>query len=92
MANQQNQQGQQNKQRSTEELTKENPNGEVSRSEDLLPAGQADNTADGRFEVAEEVNLDQQSDSTRRVGQAPKGIASDALADSLKSDSGKKGA
>jgi hypothetical protein len=92
MANQQNQQGQQNQQRSTEELTKENPNGEVSRSEDLLPAGQADNTADGRFEVAEEVNLDQQSDSTRRVGQAPKGIASDALADSLKSDSGNEGA
>jgi hypothetical protein len=92
MANQQNQQGQQNKQRSTEELSSENPNGEVSRSEDLLPAGQADNTADGRFEVAEEVNLDQQSDSTRRVGQAPKGIASDALADSLKSDSGNKGA
>jgi hypothetical protein len=92
MANQQNQQGQQNKQRSTEELSSENPNGEVSRSEDLLPAGQADNTADGRFEVAEEVNLDQQSDSTRRVGQAPKGIASSALADSLKSDSGNKGA
>jgi hypothetical protein len=92
MANEQNQQGQQNQQRSTEELSKENPNGEVSRSEDLLPAGQADNTADGRFEVAEEVNLDQQSDSTRRVGQAPKGIASDALADSLKSGSGDKGA
>jgi hypothetical protein len=92
MANQQNQQGRQNEQRSTEELSKENPNGEVSRSEDLLPAGQADNTADGRFEVAEEVNLDQQSDSTRRVGQAPKGIASDALADSLKSDSGNEGA
>jgi hypothetical protein len=76
--NQQNQQGQQNQQRATPDA-----NGEVSRSEDLLPAGAADNTADGRFNVAEEVNLDQQSDSTRRVGQAPKGIASDALADSL---------
>jgi hypothetical protein len=84
MANQQNQQGQQNQQRSTEEQTTENPNGEISRSEDLLPAGQADNTADGRFEVAEEVNLDQQSDATRRVGQTPEGAASDGLADSLK--------
>ena len=88
MADQQNQgrnqQGQQNQQR---EIPDQQQNG---RSEDLLPAGAADNTdnsaADGRFEVAEEVNLDQQSDSTRRVGQAPKGIASDALADSLKSD------
>jgi hypothetical protein len=84
MANQQNQQGQQNQQRATPD---QQQNG---RSEDLLPAGAADNTdssaADGRFEVAEEVNLDQQSDSTRRVGQAPKGIASDALADSLKSE------
>jgi actin-related protein len=93
MANQQNQQGQQNQQRSTEEQTRENPNGEISRSEDLLPAGQADNTADGRFEVAEEVNLDQQSDSTRRVGQTPEGIATEGLADSLKSgSSGGKGA
>ncbi len=87
MANQQNkdqnqmqkQQAQQNQQRATPD-----ENGEVSRSEDLLPAGDADNTADGRFEVAEEVNMDQQSDATRRVGQAPKGDASDALADSLK--------
>jgi hypothetical protein len=82
MANQQDrdkQQGQRNQQRATPDR-----NGAVSRSEDLLPAGAADNTADGRFEVAEEVNMDQQSDATRRVGQAPKGIASDALADSLK--------
>jgi hypothetical protein len=60
------------------------------RSGNLLPADSGKD--DGRFDVAEEVNLDQQSDSTRRVGQAPKGIASDALADSLKSDSGNKGA
>jgi hypothetical protein len=85
MANQQkpNQQGQQNEQRAVPDQ-----NGEVSRSEDLLPAGAADNTADntadGRFEVAEEVNMDQQSDATRRVGKAPKGIAADALAESLK--------
>jgi hypothetical protein len=82
MANQQNQnqQGQQNQQRET---PAQEQNG---RSEDLLPAGAADNTADGRFEVAEEVNMDQQSDATRRVGKAPKGIASSALADSLKPD------
>jgi hypothetical protein len=82
MANQQtkNRQEQQNQQRET---PAQEQNG---RSEDLLPAGAADNTADGRFEVAEEVNMDQQSDATRRVGKAPKGIASDALADSLKPD------
>jgi hypothetical protein len=81
------QQDRQNQQRATPDQ-----NGEVSRSEDLLPAGAADNTADGRFEVAEEVSLDQQSDATRRVGKAPKGIASDALADSLKPDANKDGA
>jgi hypothetical protein len=75
----QKQQGGQNEQRAVPDQ-----NGEASRSENLLPAGAADNTDDGRFDVAEEVNLDQQSDSTRRVGQAPKGVASDALADSLK--------
>jgi hypothetical protein len=93
MANQQNQQhpqgqeqqGQQNQQRATA-----GQQGEPGRSENLLPAGAADDSAgsgaDGRFEVAEEVSLDQQSDATRRVGQPPKGIASDALADSLKPD------
>jgi hypothetical protein len=89
MANQQNQQGQQgqqNKQRGDPDKNVPDSNGEVSRSEDLLPAGAADNTADGRFEVAEEVSLDQQSDAARRVGKPPKGIASDALADSLKPD------
>jgi hypothetical protein len=98
MANQQNQdqnqkqQGRQNEQRADPDLNVADQNGEVSRSEDLLPAGAADNTGDGRFEVAEEVSLDQQSDATRRVGQAPKGIASDALADSLKPDAPKDGA
>jgi hypothetical protein len=43
--------------------------GAKSRSENLLPADS--NAGDGRFDVAEEVNLDQQSDSARRVGQAP---------------------
>jgi hypothetical protein len=62
------------------------------RSENLLPAGAADQSADGRFEVAEEINLDQQSDATRRVGQTPEGIASDAVAESLKPDTKKGGA
>jgi hypothetical protein len=62
------------------------------RSENLLPAGAADQSADGRFEVAEEVNLDQQSDATRRVGQTPEGIASDAVAESLKPGAKKGGA
>jgi hypothetical protein len=95
MANQQNPQDQQGQQqgRQNQQRTTPDQNGEISRSEDLLPAGAADNSAgnsaDGRFEVAEEVSLDQQSDATRRVGQPPKGIASDALADSLKPDANK---
>ena len=51
------------------------------RSESLLPG---DDSGDGRYEVAEEVNLDQQSDQLRHVGQAPQGIAADALPESLK--------
>jgi hypothetical protein len=38
------------------------------RSENLLPGGSGDQ--DGRFDVAEEVNLDQQSDTARHIGQA----------------------
>jgi hypothetical protein len=90
MADRKNQQKQQQSQQNQQRATPDQ-NGEISRSEDLLPAGAADN-ADGRFEVAEEVSLDQQSDATRRVGQAPKGIASDALAESLKPDAKKDGA
>jgi hypothetical protein len=89
MANQKNeqkQQGQQNQQRATP-----SQDGDASRSENLLPTGGADD-ADGRFEVAEEVSLDQQSDATRRVGQAPKGTASDAVAESLKPNGKKDGA
>lgn len=44
------------------------------RSDNLLPA---DDSEDGRFEVAEEVNLDQQSDDARRIGQAPANPAPD---------------
>ena len=50
------------------------------RSDNLLPA---DGTDDGRYDVAEEVNMDQQSDAARRVGQSPDGVASEALAASL---------
>ncbi len=41
------------------------------RSESLLPGDDAD---DGRYDVAEEVNLDQQSDQLRRVGKPPKDL------------------
>lgn len=62
------------------------------RSENLLPAGGADDdndadgdgAGDGRFEVAEEVNLDVQSDPARRVGALPQGAPADALAGTLK--------
>jgi hypothetical protein len=59
------------------------------RSEALLPADD-DAAEDGRLEVAEEVNLDQQSDAARRVGQPPAGrvgaqagTVADAMAESL---------
>lgn len=51
------------------------------RSENLLPAD--DSAGDGRFEVAEEVSLDQQSDSGRKVGQIADDAAAQALADSI---------
>ncbi len=56
------------------------PAGQEQRSEGLLPAGQAaDEASDGRYDVAEEVNADQQSDMARRVGKAPRGISSAEL-------------
>jgi len=58
-------------------------NGSEQRSENLLPTDGGD---DGQFNVAEEVNLDEQGDLARRVGKPPKGIAGEALADSLKDD------
>jgi len=49
-----------------------NQGGNEQRSEGLLPAGKDDDGRDdGRFGVAEEVNLDQQSDKLRKVGQLP---------------------
>jgi hypothetical protein len=59
------------------------PNPE-NRSDNLLPTDGDDSGDDGRFEVAEEVSLDQQSDSSRRVGQvAEDDAASQALAESI---------
>jgi hypothetical protein len=69
--------------------------GSEQRSEGLLPTGGED---DGRYDVAEEVSLDQQSDKMRHVGQAPDvGAAAassdddpDAAADDVLPDPGKQ--
>ncbi|MEO7578375.1 MAG: hypothetical protein ABIT83_12260 [Massilia sp.] len=56
------------------------------RSESLLPAT-PDDEDDGRYAVAEEVSLDQQSDQARRVGQLPPEPApAQAIADALQSE------
>lgn len=56
--------------------------GQDQRSDKLLPGdGGAE---DGRFDVAEEVSLDQHSDEARRVGQAPANGIADSLPDALK--------
>jgi hypothetical protein len=60
------------------------PGGQDVRSDNLLPAD--DKAGDGRFEVAEEVSLDQQSDTARRVGEAAAGGAADAVAESLRNN------
>jgi hypothetical protein len=57
--------------------------GQDQRSENLLPGeGGAE---DGRFDVAEEVSLDQHSDEARRVGQLPENGIADAVPEALKS-------
>lgn len=56
--------------------------GQDNRSENLLPGDEG--AQDGRFEVAEEVSLDQHSDEARRIGQAPSQGIADALPESLK--------
>jgi hypothetical protein len=56
------------------------------RADNLLPADDAED--DGRFEVAEEVSLDQQSDTLHHVGEIHAGDPADALADTLKKDAG----
>lgn len=56
--------------------------GQEQRSENLLPGEEG--FEDGRFDVAEEVSLDQHSDEARRVGQAPANGIADSLPDALK--------
>lgn len=56
--------------------------GEQQRSENLLPGEEG--FEDGRFDVAEEVSLDQHSDEARRIGQGPSNGIADALPESLK--------
>lgn len=56
--------------------------GQDNRSDNLLPG--AEGAADGRFDVAEEVSLDQHSDEARRIGQGPSQGIADALPEALK--------
>jgi hypothetical protein len=56
--------------------------GQDQRSENLLPGEEG--AEDGRFDVAEEVSLDQHSDEARRVGQVPENGIADSLPDALK--------
>lgn len=56
--------------------------GQDSRSDNLLPGEEG--AEDGRFDVAEEVNLDQQSDEARHIGQAPSQGIADALPEALR--------
>lgn len=56
--------------------------GQEQRSENMLPGEQG--AEDGRFDVAEEVSLDQHSDEARRVGQLPENGIADAVPDALK--------
>ena len=61
------------------------------RSEGLLPGG---DEADGRFNVAEEVSADQQSDQARKVGSmedAAKGPHGDKLSEAVARTVGKEG-
>lgn len=56
--------------------------GQDNRSDNLLPG--EDGAEDGRFDVAEEVSLDQHSDSARHIGQAPDNQAvGDGIAETL---------
>ncbi len=56
---------------------------EYNRSENLLPGEEG--AEDGRFEVAEEVNLDMAADDTRRVGQMP-GSVTESLPDTVSTE------
>ena len=56
---------------------------DYNRSENLLPGEEG--AEDGRFEVAEEVNLDMQGDDTRRVGQVP-GSVTESMPDTVETE------
>ena len=56
--------------------------GQAQRADNLLPGDEG--AEDGRFDIAEEVSLDQHSDQARRIGQAPGNGIADALPESLK--------
>jgi hypothetical protein len=68
---------------STVPTTPTTPDTPDTRSENLFPADGDESGADGRFDVAEEVSLDQQTDSNRKVGQVQDDAASRALAESI---------
>ncbi|MDQ2823168.1 MAG: hypothetical protein M3Y65_22770 [Pseudomonadota bacterium] len=57
------------------------------RSENLLPADRDSTSEDGRFDIAEEVSLDQQSDSSRKIGQLADDASAQALAESIEEKS-----
>ncbi|MGJ9416490.1 hypothetical protein ACHAC9_01805 [Massilia sp. CMS3.1] len=59
------------------------PADEHKRSENLLPGEEG--AEDGRFEVAEEVSLDIQSDDARRVGQLP-GSVTESMPDTVQTE------
>ena len=72
---------------SQQDQSKRQPNpvaggGQDQRSDNLLPGEEG--AEDGRFDVAEEVSLDQHSDEARRVGQMPENGIADAVPDALK--------
>jgi hypothetical protein len=54
--------------------------GRTTQSENSLARASGNAPEDGRFSVAEEVNLDQQSDQARHVGQMPEDIPSGGMA------------
>jgi len=56
--------------------------GQDNRSDNLLPGEEG--AEDGRFDVAEEVSLDQHSDEARRIGQAPSQGIADAVPEALR--------
>ncbi|WP_332878527.1 hypothetical protein [Massilia sp. S19_KUP03_FR1] len=53
------------------------------RSENLFATDGDTSGDDGRFEIAEEVSLDQQTNSNRKVGQVSDLAAAEALAQSI---------